>query len=181
MVAGLLLLLHLLFGMHFHSSLDLVIPFLLLNLSLRFGFLKFVMMLSYRMMMFSQDDNVVLQFCRFRILLLFLLCKALLDHWELALYKYCILLLLLLLFIPKKYYSISVTKSTFLFVSSVNTLLAILKVTDARRDVILAGGLYHRFPWRHNPSPPLPLPWSAQNLIVGEFAARIRSTENVPV
>ena len=25
-----------------------------------------------------------------------LLCKALLDHWELALYKYCILLLLLL-------------------------------------------------------------------------------------
>ena len=33
-----------------------------------------------------------MQFCRFRILLLFLLCKALLDHWELALYKYCILL-----------------------------------------------------------------------------------------
>ena len=30
-----------------------------------------------------------------------------------------------------------------------NTLHAILKVTDARRDVILAGGLYHRFPWRH--------------------------------
>ena len=27
--------------------------------------------------------------------------------------------------------------------------LAILKVTDARCDVILAGGLYHRFPWRH--------------------------------
>ena len=25
--------------------------------------------------------------------MLFLLCKALLDHWELALYKYCILLL----------------------------------------------------------------------------------------
>ena len=35
-----------------------------------------------------------------------------------------------------------------------NTLLAILKVTDARRDVILAGGPYHRFPWRH--LPPLP-------------------------
>ena len=34
-------------------------------------------------------------------------------------------------------------------------LLAILKVTDARRDVILAGGLYHRFPWRHLPPPPL--------------------------
>ena len=32
-----------------------------------------------------------------------------------------------------------------------NTLLAILKVTDARRDVVLAGGLYHRFPWRHLP------------------------------
>ena len=29
----------------------------------------------------------------------FLLCKALLDHWELALYKYCILLLLLLLLV----------------------------------------------------------------------------------
>ena len=27
-----------------------------------------------------------------------------------------------------------------------NALLAILKVTDAKRDVILAGGLYHRFP-----------------------------------
>ena len=51
MVAGLLLLPHLLFGMHFHSNLDLVIPFLLLNLSSRLGFLKLVMML-YRMMMF---------------------------------------------------------------------------------------------------------------------------------
>ena len=35
--------------------------------------------------------RMTMQFCRFRILL-FLLCKALLDHWELALYKYCILL-----------------------------------------------------------------------------------------
>ena len=35
-----------------------------------------------------------------------------------------------------------------------NTLLAILNVIDARRDVILAGGLYHRFPWRHLPPPP---------------------------
>ena len=52
MVAGLLLLLHLLFGMYFHSNFDLVIPFLLLNLSSRHGFLKLVMMLSYRMMMF---------------------------------------------------------------------------------------------------------------------------------
>ena len=47
MVADLLLLLHLLFGMHFHSNLDLVIPFLLLNLRSRLGFLKLVMMLSY--------------------------------------------------------------------------------------------------------------------------------------
>ena len=39
----------------------------------------------------------------------------------------------------------------FLFVSSMNTLLAILKGTDARRDVILASGLYRRFPWRHRP------------------------------
>ena len=46
-------------------------------------------------------------------------------------------------------------KSKFLSVSSMNTLLAILKVTDARRDVILAGGLYHRFPWRHLPPHPL--------------------------
>ena len=38
-----------------------------------------------------------------------------------------------------------------------NTLLAILKVTDAKRDVILAGELYHRFPWRHlPPNPPNP-------------------------
>ena len=47
MVAGLLLLLHPLFGVHFHSSLDLVIPFLPLNLSLRLGFLKFLMMLPF--------------------------------------------------------------------------------------------------------------------------------------
>ena len=52
---------------------------------------------------------------------------------------------------PRNRKSISVVKSKFLFVSLVNTLLAILKVTDARRDVILAGGLYHKFPWRHSP------------------------------
>ena len=34
-----------------------------------------------------------------------------------------------------------------------NTLLAILKVTDARRDVILEDRLNHRFPWRHLPPP----------------------------
>ena len=55
---------------------------------------------------------------------------------------------------PRNRNSISVIKSKFLSVSSMNTLLTILKVTDARRDVILAGGLYHRFPWRH--LPPLP-------------------------
>ena len=42
-------------------------------------------------------------------------------------------------------------KSKFLSVSSMKTLLAILKGTDARCDVILAGGVYHRFPWRHFP------------------------------
>ena len=38
-------------NLHFHSNLDLVIPFLPLNLSSRLGFLKLAMML-YRMMMF---------------------------------------------------------------------------------------------------------------------------------
>ena len=58
---------------------------------------------------------------------------------------------------PRDRNSISVIKSKFLSVSSMNTLLAILKVTDVRRDVIMAGGLYHRFPWRHlSPPPPLP-------------------------
>ena len=52
---------------------------------------------------------------------------------------------------PRNRNSISLIKSKFLSVSSMNTLLAILKVTDARRDVILAGGLYHRFPWRYPP------------------------------
>ena len=52
---------------------------------------------------------------------------------------------------PRNRISISVIKSKFLSVSSMNSLLAILKVTDARRDVILAGGLYYRFPWRHLP------------------------------
>ena len=37
-----------------------------------------------------------------------------------------------------------------------NTLLAILKVTDTILDVTLAGGLYHRFPCRHPPPPPPP-------------------------
>ena len=59
---------------------------------------------------------------------------------------------------PRNRNSISLMKSKFLSVSSMTTLLAILKVTDARRDVILAGGLYHRFPWRHLPPPPLVKP-----------------------
>ena len=50
--------------------------------------------------------------------------------------------------------SISVIKSKVLSVSSMNTLLASLKVADARPDAILAGGLYHRFPWRQIPPPP---------------------------
>ena len=54
---------------------------------------------------------------------------------------------------PRNRNGISVIKSKFLSVSSMNTLLAILKVTDTRRDVILAGRLYHRFPWRHLPHP----------------------------
>ena len=59
---------------------------------------------------------------------------------------------------PRDRNSISVIKSKFLSVSSMNTLLAILKVTDVRRDIIMEGGLYRRFPWRHL-SPP-PRPWS---------------------
>ena len=39
--------------------------------------------------------------------------------------------------------------SKFLSVSPMNASLAILKIPDARRDLILAGGLKHRFPWRH--------------------------------
>ena len=55
---------------------------------------------------------------------------------------------------PRNRNGISVIKLKFLSVSSMNTLLTILKVTAARRDVLLAGGLYHRFPWRHLPPPP---------------------------
>ena len=58
---------------------------------------------------------------------------------------------------PRNRNSISVIKSKFLSVSLMNILLAILKVTDASRDVILAGGLQHRFLWRHLfPPPPHP-------------------------
>ena len=53
---------------------------------------------------------------------------------------------------PRNWSSIYVINLKFLSVSSMNTLLAILKVTDAKRDVILAGGLNRRFPWRHLPS-----------------------------
>ena len=59
---------------------------------------------------------------------------------------------------PRNRNSTSVIKSKFLSVSSMNTFLAILKVTDARPDITLAGGLYHRFPWRHLPPPPTPTP-----------------------
>ena len=48
---------------------------------------------------------------------------------------------------PRNQSGISLVNSKFLSVSSMNTLLAILKVTDARRDVILAGGLNDRFLW----------------------------------
>ena len=57
---------------------------------------------------------------------------------------------------PRNRKSISVINSKFLSAFSMNTLLAILKVADARRDVILAGGLNHRFPWRHLPPSPAP-------------------------
>ena len=56
--------------------------------------------------------------------------------------------------LPRNRNSISVTKSKFLSVFSMNTLLAILKVTDTILHVTLAGGLYHRFPCRHLPPPP---------------------------
>ena len=55
----------------------------------------------------------------------------------------------------RKRNSISMINSKFLSVSLMNTLLTILKVTDATSDVILAGGLNHRFPWRHLP------PWNS--------------------
>ena len=58
---------------------------------------------------------------------------------------------------PRNRNSISVINLKFLSVSSINTLLAIVKVTDATRNVILAGGLNHWFPWRHLPPPPLSL------------------------
>ena len=50
---------------------------------------------------------------------------------------------------PRNRNSISVINLKFSSVSLMNTLLAILKATDASCDVILAGGLNHRFPWRH--------------------------------
>ena len=45
-----------------------------------------------------------------------------------------------------------------IFVSSMKILLAIVKVTDARRDIILAGGLNHRRSRRPLPPPPPPPP-----------------------
>ena len=47
---------------------------------------------------------------------------------------------------PRNRNSISVIKSKILSFYSMNTLLAILKVTDARREVILAGGPYKKLP-----------------------------------
>ena len=67
---------------------------------------------------------------------------------------------------PRYRNSISVIKSKFLSVSSVKILLTILKVSNARRDVILAGGLYHRFPRRHPPPPPIKIFTGATPLVV---------------
>ena len=53
---------------------------------------------------------------------------------------------------PKNQSGISLVNSKFVSVSSMNTLLTILKVTDAGCDVILAGGLNDRFLW----TPPRP-------------------------
>ena len=55
---------------------------------------------------------------------------------------------------PRNRNGISVIKSKFLSVSSMNTLLAILKVTDARRDVILAGVLVPQISLETPPHPP---------------------------
>ena len=58
----------------------------------------------------------------------------------------------------------SVINLKFLSVSSMNTLLAILKVTDARRDVILPGG-----PPQHT------IPYHAPcAIILGRFEARFQ-------
>ena len=67
-----------------------------------------------------------------------------------------------------------------------NTLFAILKVTDARRDVILAGGLNHWFTWRHHPPPPPNPTWSMMNFMSRtcslcypwEFSLRMYSTDS---
>ena len=67
-----------------------------------------------------------------------------------------------------------------------NTLFAILKVTDARRDVILAGGLNHWFAWRHHPPPPPNPTWSMMNFMCRtcslcypwEFSLRMYSTDS---
>ena len=55
---------------------------------------------------------------------------------------------------PRNRNSISMTMSKLLSVASMNTLFAIVKVTDARHDVILVRGLNHRFPRRHLPPSP---------------------------
>ena len=65
---------------------------------------------------------------------------------------------------PRNRNSISVMKSKFLSVSSMNTLLAILKVTDARRDVKLAGG-----PQISLETPPPPPHWQAHILYLSRI------------
>ena len=78
---------------------------------------------------------------------------------------------------PRNRNNISVIKSKFLSVNSKNTLLAILKVSDARRDVRLAGGLYHRFPWRHSPPPVLSVTISERNMVLGCLFFRLKKTD----
>ena len=75
---------------------------------------------------------------------------------------------------PRNRNSISVIKSIFLSVSSMNTLLAILKVTDARRDVILAGGTVPQISLEIETPPPPPPPdcFFRANVKIEHFSLR---------
>ena len=68
-------------------------------------------------------------------------------------------------------------KSKFLSVNLKNTLLAILKVTDAIRNVRLAGGQYHRFPLGHLPPPGLSVTISERNMVLGCLFFGLKKTD----
>ena len=58
-----------------------------------YNFIKYIELLYYAVKCNLESQNSTIQQNSYY----YLLCKALLDHWELALYKYCIIIIIIII------------------------------------------------------------------------------------